>query len=207
MSSSESEYPNEPPPPYDEDVPPTYQSTSPGQGFVSIGCGVNTLAMLSGIATYSNAIETPAVALTQAIRSGNPELAETLLDEGADPNGEDDYGPALTQAIRKRYTKLARKLLDKGANANAQDTYGPALTQAIRKECPELAEELLRKGADPDTEDDHGTALVVVENSAVFLPGTRTTHAVNIDISNQNGRLRYQGTYSGLMNVMAHRSP
>ncbi|KIL51828.1 M48 family metallopeptidase [Jeotgalibacillus soli] len=63
-------------------------------------------------------------ALMYTIYMGNPEIAETLLDAGADPNTEDIYTNALAQALFNEDYDIARLLYNYGADPSIEDSAG-----------------------------------------------------------------------------------
>lgn len=88
--------------------------------------------------------------LQAAISGVHADVAEWLLDHGADPNGQDDFGQLfLHLAVSSGSKRLTQTLLAHKANANARDKHGvtPLLT-ACRQGHWELVGLLLENGAD-----------------------------------------------------------
>jgi len=86
-----------------------------------------------------------------AVHSGYRDLAEFLLDKGADPNLAAAGFSALHEAIMRRDEKLVKILLDHGADANVPlRTWTP--TRRTSKDFnfePEVMRLLVKHGADP----------------------------------------------------------
>ncbi|TDL30961.1 heat-shock protein HtpX [Jeotgalibacillus sp. S-D1] len=62
--------------------------------------------------------------LLHAVYSYQPEIAEALLQAGADPNASDDYGTPLTIALSQETYDLALLLFENGANPSIEDSIG-----------------------------------------------------------------------------------
>ena len=64
-------------------------------------------------------------ALMVAVENGQKDMAQLLIDSGADVDLQDAYGrSALIIALDKGEKDIARLLIDSGANASLQDIYG-----------------------------------------------------------------------------------
>ena len=90
--------------------------------------------------------------------------ARRLLDDGADPNIQDNRGnTALIWASRRNNIELVRLLLDRGAHPNIQDEAGgTALMYASDIGNIDIVRLLLNAGADPSIRVDDGwTALML----------------------------------------------
>ena len=96
--------------------------------------------------------------LTDAVERGDLELAEALLQAGADPNAVDAAGDtALVLAAREGRAPLAARLLAAGADARARDALGhTALWFAARGGQLEVVRLLIQKGVDLDAADVQG---------------------------------------------------
>ncbi|GLJ59496.1 hypothetical protein SUGI_1511180 [Cryptomeria japonica] len=100
------------------------------------------------------------VASTTALEhASSVEVAELLLNSGADVNSRNDHGrtPLMSEKARRR-ADIAAVLLKNGAEVNAIDNYGrTALHYALSKRVLKL---LLENGADTEIKDEEGeTAL------------------------------------------------
>jgi ankyrin repeat protein len=88
--------------------------------------------------------------LALALRSGDPEMARTLLARGADPNQPDAQGfTPLARAVAEHDQKTARMLLASGASPDV-DPPGPdasVLEHAVREGWADLVTLLVTRGA------------------------------------------------------------
>ncbi len=111
-------------------------------------------------------------ALLTASWSGNKEIVELLLANGADVNYETDayFYTALMRASGQGHAEIARLLLNHGANVNAEDDWQlTSLMRAAESGHFEVVRLLLEHGADASLRDDRGkTALELAEESGHF---------------------------------------
>ncbi|ENH72004.1 hypothetical protein FOC1_g10001853 [Fusarium oxysporum f. sp. cubense race 1] len=104
--------------------------------------------------------------IVYAVKKGNVELANTLLDHGADPNAESAVKHSiLYTAVQSGNADMVGLLLDKGANAKLLNVLGtnalqqPILIKVIRNpflnndEKVEVMKMLMANGASPETVD------------------------------------------------------
>ena len=90
-------------------------------------------------------------ALALASMNADPDVANILLDLGADPNlkSGDDMVTPLMMAAQSGCYKIARQLLVYGADVNAVDAHGDsALYYAVKHNNPEVTDILLDAGID-----------------------------------------------------------
>ncbi len=90
--------------------------------------------------------------LEDAAISGDVAAIKRLLDEGADPDG-DESPNSLTPlffAAERGHLDAVDLLVDSGADLNALTSRGSALHIAARRGRTEIVETLLRRGADPN---------------------------------------------------------
>jgi hypothetical protein len=100
--------------------------------------------------------------LMYAVEHRQYEMAELLLDKGADVNAQGGhYGNALQAASEGGHKAVVKLLLDKGADANAQGGhYGNAIQAASYRGHEAIVKLLLDKGADVNAQGGHyGNAL------------------------------------------------
>jgi ankyrin repeat protein len=128
--------------------------------------------------------------LIETSSEGNTEIAQVLLDNGADINAQGGhYGNALQAASAEGHKETVQVLLDKGADVNAQGGhYGNALRAASAGGHKETVQVLLDKGADVNTRGGRfGNAL-----RAASAGGHKETVQVLLDkgadINTQSGR-------------------
>lgn len=103
-------------------------------------------------------------ALMTAIWLSRTEIAEKLLEYGADPNTEDLLGEtALHRALWLANKAIVRLLLEQGANPDAINIHGQsALSRAMCLPDTGIFELLLQHGANPDTaEESSGNSVLV----------------------------------------------
>ena len=92
-------------------------------------------------------------ALHQAARKGRKEVANLLINKGADVNAATDYGVTpLHTSAGSGHKEIAELLIAKGANVNAKIALGPkqgltALDAAIERNHPKIAALLRKHGA------------------------------------------------------------
>jgi ankyrin repeat protein len=108
--------------------------------------------------------------LVSAVRVGNPDVVNVLLEYGADPNKPSDGGMSpLHFAAQWGYADVAETLIKHGAQVNARDVFGATpLHYAASRGYPEknsaVIKVLLENGADINLKDNYGdTALTAAE--------------------------------------------
>ena len=89
-------------------------------------------------------------ALIKAVRSGEKEVCELLLEKGANTEATDYYGKtALIVAAANGKKEICELLLEAGADVNAVDNSGEtALTRMVKMPNPDISKILLEYGAD-----------------------------------------------------------
>ena len=96
--------------------------------------------------------------LVSAVKEGHDQVAQILVDVGADVNAQVKSDEnALGAACRRGNGHVIQLLLDKGADVNALD--GHALRQACDGGHGHIVQLLLDKGANVDAQGDHESAL------------------------------------------------
>ena len=140
--------------------------------------------------------------LWEALDWGSSDDVRRLIEEGADPNGADEYGvtPLMIAAARGSVDKVIA-LLDHRASLDAQDENGKtALMVAVFNGHAEVVMLLLEKGANPDIADNDGsTALMLAayNNEAriarILLEGKASP---NIKDNNGSTALVYAAFYA-----------
>ncbi|GAP83599.2 putative NACHT and Ankyrin domain protein [Rosellinia necatrix] len=96
--------------------------------------------------------------LLWAVLNGYSEVAQLLLDKGADTESKDKDGQTpLFWAARNGHKEVAQLLFDKGADIESKDKNGQTpLFWAARNGHKEVAQLLLNKGADTESKDKNG---------------------------------------------------
>ena len=99
--------------------------------------------------------------MMDAVRDGDIETLELLLEQGSDPNFIDHYGTALGNAIRGK-RDIYELLLDWGADPNLRDQFGnTVLRDAALYGNIDIIRLLLDRGVNPNIRTDNGyTALM-----------------------------------------------
>ncbi|MGZ7073671.1 MAG: ankyrin repeat domain-containing protein, partial [Candidatus Angelobacter sp.] len=104
--------------------------------------------------------EAGGAALLRAVGQGHLEVAEILLENGANPDARRWGATALSSASSSGRLDIVQLLLAKGANPNPRGEHvDTPLSAAARAGRVEVARVLLEKGADPNQEGFSGTAL------------------------------------------------
>ncbi|KAJ7190338.1 ankyrin repeat-containing domain protein [Mycena pura] len=91
-------------------------------------------------------------ALGVALYYGHSEMAQMLIEHGADvnhPGGQ--YGNALRMVSAQKQEDLVHLLIEKGANVNASGKHGTALYTASARGHKDIVQLLIRKKADIDS--------------------------------------------------------
>lgn len=100
------------------------------------------------------------------------EIAQILLDAGADPNSKDNNLEltVLHKAVIEKDVALAELLLKRGANVNCATTSGRTPLMLAARRSIELLELLLAHNADPFLKNDsQETALVIAQQSNIAV--------------------------------------
>jgi ankyrin repeat protein len=101
--------------------------------------------------------------LTIAATEGHTEVADLLIDHGADMNYRERHGgfTPLIRAAQSGHTETVKLLLARGAKANLRDEWKghTALEWAVRNQHVETLKALLEGGADISQDHQGGTAL------------------------------------------------
>ncbi len=135
-------------------------------------------------------------AIGAAVANGDTAEAQSLLDQGADPNSKTDNGKTLLMlAAYLGHTDIAKLLIDKGADVNAKDQDGKrALMYAAEKNNLEIGKLLLEKGADPNSADNSGkTALMyTAEKGHVEFAELLLENGADLNAVANNGKTALQ---------------
>ena len=103
-------------------------------------------------------------ALLRAITRGDLSMAQTMLDQGGNPDFHDDHGRTLLMiAADDEYSaKRTTLLLEHGASVNIADAGGDtALMVAADRYQPEIVKTLLDHGVDPSARDREGKTVLM----------------------------------------------
>lgn len=100
------------------------------------------------------------------------QMAQMLIENGADVNKEGSLGTPLMNAATNAWNyEIAKMLIEKGANVNAQDKNGKtALFYAAAGNNDDVAVLLLKSGADADIKDNSGKTYLEIERLDVEKP-------------------------------------
>ena len=133
-------------------------------GIVAYACMANDFEMVKALVDAGAALDQRSgsgsweSAMVEAVKAGNLNILEYLLNHGADPNDKSGFGTAaLHMAAAEGNVQMLSLLLSKGAEINIRDNYGQTpLMYACREGEAEAVEFLLDHGADADLEDGYG---------------------------------------------------
>lgn len=134
--------------------------------------------------------------LTQAMSSHDKaaEMAEALLNHGANPNEADDQDrPPLQLAIEANDARMVKALLRSGADANARDDFDSRfmLHLALGAESAkmEMASALLIHGADASQDDDEGVCplQMAIDQEDCELAMALLRHGANPNARDEDG--------------------
>ena len=119
----------------------------------SASVGFGGLSLRAAPGGQASVLGTPGELLQTAIRDGNTQRVEQLLEAGADPNAPDARGnPPLLQAAWNGNTAVIATLLDHGANVNGRnaETGTSALLYGVLSGREATVQLLLSRGARVD---------------------------------------------------------
>lgn len=124
---------------------------------------------------------------------GNEPGVKMLLDNGADPNGNDKppYTRPLIAAVYGGHINIAASLLQYGANANTIDQHGmTALWWAIAGDYVDIVQLLLSSGAGADPIGSDGLTPLIWASTEDRKPIVELLiqHGANLDACDDNGR-------------------
>jgi ankyrin repeat protein len=86
--------------------------------------------------------------LVRAAYWGRPDIARSLLDSGADPDGDNGFHTALAEAAEQGNGEVVRLLLDAGADPNKDAGGGSPLVAALAQSNPDIIAMLRDAGAE-----------------------------------------------------------
>lgn len=119
-----------------------------------------------------------------SVDAGSLEVAQVLLEHGADPNDSNIYESSLSLAARNNMIEMAQLLLNYGADVNHKDVEGDfALYDAVSGNKFEMVEFLLDHGADINLANNQGVAAlnVAVRNNIVEMVDYLFEHGAEIE--------------------------
>ncbi len=92
-----------------------------------------------------------------AVGKGNPEIVETLLDNGAGPDAGAQFGGALHVAVQDEQEEIVRAFLSHGANVSFRNRWGQTpLHKTTENGEATVANLLIEGGADVSAKDSKG---------------------------------------------------
>ena len=142
--------------------------------------------ILNAVGVYSG---TP---LNEAVHSGQREMTEFLLSNGANPNGKDGHGRTpLDIALEDRSSSMAELLLANGADVNAVGWIGRTpLDIALEDRSSSTAELLIANGADVKAVGRNGRTPLhrAAERGAVGIAELLLANGADVNAEGQDGR-------------------
>ncbi|KAL3440438.1 ankyrin repeat-containing domain protein [Aspergillus insuetus] len=145
--------------------------------------------------TCDRGLRAGTAAFRMALEGERPDVAQLLLESGADPNGRTKQGRTLLmRAIQQKWQSLACSILRKhGSNldldvAAEDDRAQTALTWAAQSGFPDVVRELLRHGANAHHCDADGGTLITWAAYGGNVDVLRTV----VDYLDKNSRLEVQ---------------
>lgn len=137
--------------------------------------------------------------LCKAAWEGQTEIAQILLDAGADVNAADPDGTtALMSAITRQWDDLVELLLDAEADPNLENTYKQtALQGAIGADRVDLLELLLEHGAELRANAyGHTPLMTAVASEALETIDFLLDHGADVNEMTSNGTALIMGIYT-----------
>ena len=107
--------------------------------------------------------------LIVAIRRNNEEMANRLLDAGADPDFQSENGSPLIDAIRYGQLSIAQRLIDQGVNVNTPVGNIYPVVVAVRCNNVELTRLLLDNNVDVSVKSESGQDLTQLTTNEEIL--------------------------------------
>jgi cytohesin len=129
--------------------------------------------------------------LHYAAMYGRHEIAELLLERGADPNIQDNDGDTpLHLAAANGYSEIVKLLLEHGADPNVQDYGGMTPLHYAATGYLEVVELLLEHGANPNIQNNNGYTPLhyAVANCRVGVARVLLDHGADPTIRDNKGR-------------------
>ena len=100
-------------------------------------------------------------ALLLAVYKNNNQVAQFLIDNGADVNGNTKMGTPLMAAVVKGNIEAVKMLLDKKADVNIADANGmSALIYAVTFKNYEIVSQLIKVGANAEKKDSRNNSAI-----------------------------------------------
>lgn len=134
--------------------------------------------------------------LCQAVDENNTEIAEYLIDHGANINYPQDWGPlqeasALTTGNNIEMVKL---LLARGADINAVGGYATALQYSVLMGRRDIFDLLIQRGADVNSKDKwgHSPLYLAIHNDDSYFMKTLITNGAEVNTKYPGGETLLQ---------------
>ena len=121
------------------------------------GSQAQVLRLLENGAELDMGDDTEKTALHYAVLNGHVNIVKILLQEGADPNVQDENGCSCLLLLRKNVEKILPLLIEFGANLELANFEGQTLLNISAKNKDKaFIKFLLNSGADINTQDEKG---------------------------------------------------
>ncbi len=131
--------------------------------------------------------------LSLAVSFRQREIAEDLLDAGADPNWCGLYGntPLLVSTVWKDSPEMASLLLDRGADIDAKNGDGrSALAESALRDSSAVLPVLIAKGADLNLRDNSSQTplMLAAANGSLFAVAALLKAGADLELKTDSGR-------------------